>query len=124
MSCPDAATLAPNCELRNQSTVAPQSLLLMNSDFAVAQSQALAERAIAAAGEDRAARVRLAWRLALSQDPADAQVATALEFLAAQEQEFAAQPPNDKMPLAAPQVRALAALCQALFSSNAFLYVD
>lgn len=121
----DAATLTPNCELRNRSTVAPQSLLLMNSDFAVAQSQALAERAIRDAGDDRAARVRLVWRLALAQEPTEAQLASAVEFLTAQEQEFAAQPaPTDKSPLAPPPVRALAALCQALFSSNAFLYVD
>jgi hypothetical protein len=121
----DAAALTPNCELRNRSTVAPQSLLLMNSDFALAQSQALAERVIAAAGDDRAARIRLAWRLALAREPSEAQVAAAVEFLAAQEQEFAAQPaPADKTPLAPPPTRALAALCQALFSSNAFLYVD
>jgi hypothetical protein len=97
----------------------------MNSDFAVAQSQALAERSIAAAGDDRAACVRLAWRLALSQEPSETQVAAAIEFLTAQEQEFSAQPPpGDKTVLAPPPVRALAALCQALFSSNAFLYVD
>jgi hypothetical protein len=121
----DAATLTPNCELRNRSTVAPQSLLLMNSDFALAQSQAIAERAIRQAGEDRAAQVRLAWRLALSHEPTDAQLASALEFLAAQEQEFASQPaPSNQTPVAPPPVRALAALCQALFSSNAFLYVD
>ena len=121
----DAATLTPNCDLRNRSTVAPQSLLLMNSDFALAQSQALAERVTAAAGEDRAAQVRLAWRLALGQEPTEAQLAAALEFLAAQEREFAAQaPPNDKALIATPPVRAFAALCQALVSSNAFLYVD
>jgi hypothetical protein len=121
----DAATLTPNCELRNRSTVAPQSLLLMNSDFAIAQSQALAERTIREAGDHPAARIRLAWRLALSQEPTDPQVAAALEFIAAQEQEFAAQPaPTEKTPVAPPPVRALAALCQALFSSNAFLYVD
>jgi hypothetical protein len=121
----DAATLTPNCEIRNRSTVAPQSLLLMNSAFAIVQSQALAERAIAAAGDDPAARVRLAWQFALSHEPSEAQLAAALEFLAAQEQEFANQPPPaDKKPAADPSVRALAALCQALFSSNAFLYVD
>jgi hypothetical protein len=97
----------------------------MNSAFAIVQSQALAERAIAAAGDDPAARVRLAWQFALSHEPSEAQLAAALEFLAAQEQEFANQPPPaDKKPAADPSVRALAALCQALFSSNAFLYVD
>jgi hypothetical protein len=121
----DAPTLAPNCELRNRSTVAPQSLLLMNNDFVIAQSQALAERAIAEAGDDSAARVRLAWRLALAVELNETQLQAAIAFLTAQEQELAAQPaPDPKNPLPPASVRALAALTQALFSSNAFLYVD
>ena len=121
----DAATLAPNCELRNRSTVAPQSLLMMNSDFVVAQSQALAERAIAQAGDDPAARVRFVWRWTSAAEPTESQLAAAVEFLAAQQRELESQPPpGDKTPLPDPPVRALAALCQVLFSSNAFLYVD
>jgi hypothetical protein len=118
----DAPALAPNCELRTRSTVAPQSLVLMNSEFVVAQSQALAERVIAEAGLDGAARVRLAWRLALCQEPSAEQLAAALEFVAAQEQEFAAEK-GESSPVS-PSVRALTSLCQALISSNAFLYVD
>src|SRR5439155_19901780 len=70
----DAPILNPNCELRNRSTVAPQSLLLMNSDFAMAQSKTLAERVIGECAGDRAAQVRLAWRLALGQEPANAEL--------------------------------------------------
>ncbi|HZL88262.1 MAG TPA: PSD1 and planctomycete cytochrome C domain-containing protein [Pirellulaceae bacterium] len=121
----DAPTLNPNCELRSRSTVAPQSLLLMNSDFVLAQSQALAERAVALGGDDPAARVKAAWRLALVQPPTDAQVQAAVAFVAAQQQELAAQPtPDPKKPFPPAETRALAALCQALYSSNAFLYVD
>jgi hypothetical protein len=120
----DAATLAPNCELRTRSTVAPQSLLMMNSDFALAQSQAMAERIVKMA-KDAPARIRLAWRLILASEPGESQLAAAAAFLAAQEREIAAQPPpSDKTPMPEPPIRALAALCQALFSSNAFLYVD
>jgi hypothetical protein len=69
--------------------------------------------------------VRLVWGLALSAEPSEAQIHSAVAFLAAQQQEFAAQPPpDDKTVLPPPEVRSLAALCQALFSSNAFLYVD
>ena len=64
----DAPLLNPNCEIRNRSTVAPQSLLLMNNDFVLAQAQTLAERAIAQAGDDRQERIRWAWRLALTAD--------------------------------------------------------
>lgn len=121
----DAPTLAPNCELRNRSTVAPQSLLLMNNDFVLAQSQALAARVIQEAGDDPMARVRLAWRLALAAEPTESQSQAAVAFLAAQEHELAAQPVLDpKNPLPPASARALAALTQALLSSNAFLYVD
>jgi len=117
----DAPLLNPSCEIRNRSTVAPQSLLLMNSDFVLAQSQALAERVIAAFGDNRAQQVRECFHLALCQEPNDAELQAAVSLVAAQEREFGSQTP-DKLPPAA--TRALASLCQALFSSNAFLYVD
>ena len=124
----DAPLLAPNCDLRNSSTVAPQSLLLMNNEFVVAESLALAERVAATAGDDRAAQVRLAWRLTLSHAPSDAQVQAAVDFLTAQEAELAGEmateKPAGKSTLPPPAMRALAAFCQALVSSNAFLYVD
>jgi hypothetical protein len=121
----DAPALNPNCEIRNRSTVAPQSLLLMNSAFVLAQSQALAERVIGQHPDDPGEQVRVAWRLALAQEPSDADVEAASMLVAAQEAEFAAKSAPDKTPLASsPKTRALASLCQALFSSNAFLYVD
>jgi hypothetical protein len=101
--------------------------LLQGSDAGgrLAQQLALAERAIGEAGADPAAQVRLAWRLALGQPPTEAQIQAAVAFIAAQQQDFAAQPaPDPKSPLPPEEARALAALCQALFSSNAFLYVD
>jgi len=120
----DAPALNPNCELRNRSTVAPQSLLLMNNNFVLTQSLALAERAIAEAGEDAHARVRLIWRLALATEPSAAEVESAAAFVAAQEQELGARPQSDKETVFSLAVRALASLGQALFSSNGFLYVD
>jgi hypothetical protein len=122
----DAPILNPNCELRNRSTVAPQSLLLMNNDFVLAQALVLANRAIAESGENRCESIRLAWRLALGREPGDAEIKAATEFVDSQEKEFASQPQpaGDKTPRPPAANRALASLCQALFSSNAFLYVD
>ena len=100
----DAPALTPNCELRNRSTVAPQSLLLMNNDFVLAQAQALAER-VDGRGRRRSAAPGAA-RLATGARPAsrrDDEVATPLAFLAAQEQEFAAATAaDDKAPLPPP----------------------
>ena len=109
----DAPLLNPNCEIRTRSTVAPQSLLLMNSEFVLAQSRQLAERA-AAATADRTEQLRLIWRWALTVEPSEADLATASQLVAAQETELDAKNKGE----------ALASLCQALFSSNAFLYVD
>src|SRR5207244_659325 len=119
----DAPALNPNCELRNRSTVAPQSLLLMNSDFVLANSQALAERVIAEHPDDRRQQLRLAWHLALAHEPSAADLDAAVALVAGQETEFLAQP-DDKKSHPPAATRALASLCQALFSSNAFLYID
>jgi len=40
----DAPTMSPNCEMRSQTTVAPQSLLLMNDTFVLDCANRLAER--------------------------------------------------------------------------------
>jgi hypothetical protein len=108
----DAPALNPNCEIRSVSTVAPQALLLMNSDFLVAQSEEFARRVSVAAGQDRMAQVTLAWRLALGREPTAPQVAAALEFLSRQ----AAAPGRSP--------DGLASFCHALLCCNAFFYVN
>ena len=151
----DLPKMEPNCEARSASTVAPQSLALMNSNFAMEQSRALAERIERQAGTDPERCVRMAWNLVLSRNPSPDELHRSVEFLKAQAQtlrpalqppapEAAASPggatdPNGKAPVvskkttpprpvpAAPQTPeqgALSTLCQALFSSNGFLYID
>ncbi|WP_435020014.1 PSD1 and planctomycete cytochrome C domain-containing protein [Tundrisphaera sp. TA3] len=127
----DAPTLTPNCERRASSTVATQSLALMNNEFVVEQSLAFADRVIRIAGADPAARADLAWRIALGRGPSAEQKADAVAFLAEQRAELAnrpAPPPAPKgkpsPPRPDPDLAALATLGQALFGSNAFLYVD
>ena len=119
----DAATLAPNCAIRTPSTVAPQSLMLMNNEFASDQSEALADRVAREAGSVPAAQARLAWRLTLAREPSDAQVQTAVAFLTEHAEQFAGQPADKKNPVT-PAQRALSSYCQALLISNGFLYID
>jgi hypothetical protein len=134
----DVASTAPNCELRPSSTVAPQSLLLMNSAMIVEQSERFAKRVAAEAGNDPAAQARRAWELAFARSPSEADVAEAVAYLAAQREHFAAQAataaaaaqPEGKKgaepaaPALDPAQQALATFCQALFCANEFLYVD
>src|SRR5258708_38843401 len=60
----DAPTLTPNCERRASSTVATQSLALMNNEFVVEQSLAFADRVIRLAGADAPTRADRAWWVA------------------------------------------------------------
>ena len=92
----DVPSLSPNCERRETSTVATQSLALMNSEFSFAQATDAAERVARIAGADPSARVRHAWRLALSREPDDEQVAEAVAFLAEQRAEFARTPTPER----------------------------
>ena len=76
----DAPEMTPNCECRSSTTVTPQSLLLMNSDFITQQSEEFARRLQKDAGGDAAAQIRLGWKSAFGTAPTEAQVAAAAAF--------------------------------------------
>lgn len=124
----DAPLMSPNCDVRASSTVAPQSLLLMNSDFVQERSQDFARRIIAQAGVDRNAQVQLAWQLAFCQPPSDEQLASALDFIERETKVFSDS--SEAKSLAkedksrTPALLALSSFCQTLLSSNRFLYID
>ncbi len=126
----DMPTLTPNCDKRASSTVATQSLALMNNEFVVEQSLAFADRVIRLAGADPAMRVDRAWWIVLGHGPTADQKAEAVAFLAEQKADLASRPTSPAPkgspapPAADPDRAALATLGQALFGSNAFLYVD
>lgn len=121
----DAPAMEPNCEIRASSTVAPQSLLLMNSKLVVAQAEDFARRVRATAGEDVKAQLALACKLALAREPSERELTAAVAFLVTQAEQFAAKPPADPKALKLdPTFSAMANFCQALLSSNGFLYVD
>ncbi len=116
----DAPQMEPNCERRVVSTVATQSLALLNSDFVQEQARACAQRVKELTGPEgtEGARVERLWQLVYSRAPREAEVSAALDYLQAQTAEFTAQQSKT------PAELALASLCQILFSSNEFLYVD
>ena len=123
-----------NCERRQNSTVATQSLMLMNSQFMLDQAGRFAARLQREAGEDGARQVARAWQIAFNRSPTEAESTEALEFLSRQAEHLKSLPPRKeekprdaKTKLAAPpapEVQALTDLCQALLSANEFLYVD
>lgn len=131
----DLPRMEPNCESRASSTVAPQSLMLMNNDFVLEQAEHFAQRVASEAGEEAQAQVSLAWQLAFNRRPSEQEVAEAAAFLAEQATHFE-QNQSTRQPdktadknlyqpgLLAPKLQALASFCQILISSNEFLYVD
>src|SRR5262249_16167129 len=137
----DWATTEPNCEARKSSTATPQSLMLLNNEFVLAEAAHFADRVKAEAGPDVRARVARAWQLAYGVKAEPAEVDRATAFIAREAEAFEAAPmnaalPNAAAPTKAPKKkepaspppsaadRALAAFCQALMVSNRFLYVD
>src|SRR5262245_4252660 len=121
----DAPLMTPNCQQRASSTVAPQSLLMMNSPAVAREAAELAARIEREAGNDPSARVARAWHLVFGRQPTAGQVQAGVVFLAGQAEAAAALPPADpKTSAPEPARTALANLCHALISSNGFLYVD
>ncbi|RBP37285.1 cytochrome c [Roseimicrobium gellanilyticum] len=118
----DAPQMEPNCELRNSSTVAPQSLLLMNSAFVVEQADFLAKRVRAEAGGDVRKQAELAWRLVFGVPDAATEVDSLASYLT--EQAKVLKGTNATAKPEELERRALASLCQVLLGSNRFLYVE
>lgn len=115
----DAPQMEPNCEIRNASTVAPQSLLLMNSRFVIEQSEHFAARLQREAGQDPAVQIARGWRLAFGSTLPESQLAELKTYLEQQTALLAARAPKND-----PEAKALASFCQVLLGSNRLLYVD
>jgi len=136
----DAPVMEVNCERRQASTVATQSLMLMNSGFILQQAGKFAERLRQDAGDDFCQQISRAWQLAFARPASENEIDLSLNFLAqqikqlqAQQEKSAPQPPdkNEKKDSKKeppkkldPQLQALTDFCQSLLTANEFLYVD
>jgi hypothetical protein len=124
----DAPVMSPNCDARAVTTVAPQSLLLMNDSFVVNTATYFAERIRHEHSGDARAEITRGWRLLFGASPSEAEIRDMLLYLAEQSEALraraAAQPPKKDAPPPDPQLQALSSLCQALLSTNQFLYVE
>ncbi len=130
----DWPRMAPNCQQRHASTVAPQSLMLMNSNFIIEQSEQFAQR-LSAAAQATDEQLALAWTLAYGRPPTADEQADAIQFLLDQASVLTPSPAEESSETAeggktpeisgpSPSPEALAVLCQMLLSSNEFLYVE
>ena len=127
----DAPIMEPSCDIRSVTTVSPQSLLLMNSTTMRVHAQQFAQRVQSEGGKDTADQVRYAFKLVDGKAPSESDVQQSVEFVQAQTEYYKANPTPLEVQLGAasktpadPAFLGLTALCHALLSSNALLYVD
>lgn len=113
---------------REVTTVAPQSLFLLNNPIVFRQAMEFAGRLVREAGEDPDARVDLLWRISFARAPTDAEKREALELLGSGSPEGWKERP-DNLPASLEGIdpaaaRALTELCLTVFNLNEFLFVD
>jgi hypothetical protein len=99
----DAPDTATSCPRRETSTVAPQALALMNSEFTSEQAAQFAERILSQAGDDPEAAVETGWKVAFGRSPTPEERQTVLDYL---------------------RRNSLERLCLLIFNMNEFVYVD
>jgi hypothetical protein len=116
---PDAAV---SCGRRNNTTVAPQALALLNDRFFRDRAGDLSRRLLAEGGTSAESWVDRGFRLTLARPPDAAERAVCVQFLKHQLERRRASGPS----LAPQEIcrEALTDFCQTLFSLNEFLYVD
>ncbi len=136
----DMPVMEVNCERRTSSTVSTQSLMLMNSGFALRAAERFARRLRREAGSSRADQIVRAWQLAFGRRPAPSEIERSKSFLAQRvEHSIATSAATEESATASPQpgrasqavtkapdheLIALTDLCHALLGTNEFLYVD
>jgi hypothetical protein len=99
----DLPDMEPNCERRDSTTSAPQSLFLMNDEFVIDRGKDLAARVIAEHPANPADQIRAAWRLTQGRSPAPNELATFERLLAEQTQHFEKLVPPQPRPAAPPK---------------------
>lgn len=110
---------------RSTTSVAPQALALLNSDFVNRSAAHFAARLVTEVPSpaDPEKRIEHAYRLALCRRPAPLETEALREFLQKEANRFSEQ---EKIDPAAPaaETHALTQMCRILFNQSEFLYVD
>ena len=116
---PDAQA---SCGRRENTTVAPQALALLNDRFVRTRAMEFAERVEKEAGSEIESRARVAWNIALGRDPRPSELDSSVAFLRRQTEQRSSRETKDTGLIAGKL--ALADFCQAVFALNEFIYVD
>jgi hypothetical protein len=111
-----------SCGRRDNTTVAPQALALLNDQFVRHVSFEFADRLLKESGSDLAKSIEQGFQLALARSPSNSERNASRAFVELQQTERQKRSPQ----ALADEIRrqSLADLCQAIFSLNEFLYID
>ena len=113
----DPSTLAGQ---RDQTTVAPQALFMMNSGFVLDQVRSLAGQLLTRQNLDTSARIRAMYQMAYSREPSEAEVSRAIGYL----DRITTSMNQPGHSISDSELRAWTSLCRVVFSANEFLYVE
>jgi hypothetical protein len=117
----DAPVMETNCTRRTVSTTATQALALMNSEFINVQAAHFAERVLKELPPSALAdpkTIEYAFRVALARPPAQSEMQHLLAFVRSQSARYSKLQAEDAA------LKVYSDLCQALLSTNAFIYID
>jgi hypothetical protein len=125
----DRPDSSASCPARDVTNVAPQALWLLNNHVSYEQAQQFAARLTGENGDNPAAWVRAAWRIALARDPSPSETEEAIHLLDTLAANGGGSPPAESLPeglakLGAARANALTQLCLTVFNLNEFIYID
>jgi hypothetical protein len=103
---------------RNATTVAPQSLLMMNSELMMDSADAFAKK-ICSYSHDPNSRVQFAYQSAFGREPTQAEVRRAIDFIDEMSRSIAIQKSSSD----AAWLRPWSLWCQSLLASNEFIFL-
>lgn len=114
----DRPDLLVSCTIRQNTTVAPQALALMNDETVRLYASDFASRLRSEHLSDAEQTAKRAFLLALGRQPTEQEIARTVEFLSTQTQRRSERGEADA------EHQALTDFCQVIFGLNEFLYVD
>lgn len=107
---------------RDNTTVAPQAMFMLNSSLVAQQSRQLASQILRQPEWDSPRRVNRAYLQVYSRTASAAEISRAMEFvqqsILARAAKLPDEPPQER------EVRAWQSLCRALIAANEFVYVE
>jgi hypothetical protein len=123
----DLPQMIPNCVARPNSTVATQSLHLLNNGMVRELSLAFAKRIEAESPSDRNAQVDRVFQIALSRQPSEEEKQQAIETIAkltAHWKKIELERTEKTENEVSPETKALTNFCHVVMNSAEFLFVD